>query len=422
MAQNFPIINLFSIISTFSVFSIFSIYWKSNIIPACYSTKNMLILETNKPNPRERTMTPSPSPQVDPSDPTGAETPADLADKAPLSGKAKLQDVARAAGVSVGTASKALNRKTGVSKRNRTAVLKAAIQLGYAVEEEAYSPKALSNVTLLSYGRMLGNDAFYGDIVDGIVEEASREGLSVEICILDESQPDQSFQSLSTFPKSAIIMGADVPGVVQMLGSKNVATVLVNGIDPQMQVSSVSPDYYYGGWLATKHLLDLGHRDIVHITHAYRESITQRESGFRDALETVDITFDFDQHILDLGSPDMISVAASSIIRDFIKARKTPPTAFFCMSDVVALGAVQAIKECGLSVPDDISVVGFDGLAVGAHSIPPIASINIDRKQVGVAAVKTLLERGAFPTSPAKRIGIGVELVDRRSCAAPRKS
>ena len=291
----------------------------------------------------------------------------------------------------------------------------------YAVEPDAYSPKALSNVTLLSYGRMLGNDAFYGDIVDGIVEEASKEGLSVEICILDESQPNQSFQSLSSFPKSAIIMGADVPVIVKMPGSKNVATVLVNGIDPHMQVPSVSPDYYYGGWLATKHLLDLGHRDIVHVTHAYRESITQRESGFRDALETVDIAFDFDRHILDLGSPDMISVAASSIIRDFIKARQSPPTAFFCMSDVVALGAVQAIKECGLSVPEDVSVIGFDGLAVGAYSIPPIASINIDRKQVGVAAVKALLERGAFPTAPAKRIGIGVELVDRRSCAAPRK-
>lgn len=367
-------------------------------------------------------MKPLPSSLVDTADPSGAESPDDPADKARPTGKAKLQDVARAAGVSVGTASKALNKKTGVSKRNRTAVLKAAMQLGYAVEEEAYSPKAFSSITLLSYGRMLGNDAFYGDIVDGIVEEASREGLSVEICILDENQPDQSFQSLSTFPKSAIIMGADVPGVVQMLGSKSVATVLVNGIDPQMQVPSVSPDYYYGGWLATKHLLDLGHRDIVHITHAYRESITQRESGFRDALETVNITFDFDQHILDLGSPDMISMAASSMISDYLRTRKTPPSAFFCMSDVVALSAVQAIKDVGLSVPDDISVIGFDGLAVGAHSTPPLATINIDRKQVGVAAVKLLLEKGAFPTTPVKRIGIGVELIDRRSCAKFRKS
>ena len=340
----------------------------------------------------------------------------------PPRSSAKLTDVAAAAGVSLATASKALNNRRGVSRRNRDAVLRAAQAVGYLEYESQHSQTLPSTVTLLTYGRMVGNDAFYGDIIDGIVAEAAVQGVTVEVSILDEALSKRGKRSWKALPKAAILMGIDEPQLLEAMRQSGIPGVLVNGIDPSMNFPSVAPDYYFGGWAATRHLLELGHTDILHVTHVYRISIAQREIGFRDALEGAGIAFNPARHILDLGSTDMISMNAGPGIAKHIAGMEKPPTALFCVSDAVAMSAIQAIGDIGLSVPGDISVIGFDGLPIGAHAMPSLTTIGIDRRELGVAAVKLLAERASFPSSPAKRISIGVELLNRQSTAPARLS
>ncbi|QQM30420.1 LacI family DNA-binding transcriptional regulator [Martelella lutilitoris] len=350
-----------------------------------------------------------------------AEDRQDATDTRPARSSAKLTDVAAAAGVSLATASKALNNRRGVSRRNRDAVLRAAQAIGY-LEYENQPPRTLpSTVTLFTYGRMVGNDAFYGDIIDGIVSEATAQGVTVEVSILDEALSKRGERSWKALPKAAILMGIDEPRLLEEMQQGGIPGVLVNGIDQSMNFPSVAPDYYFGGWAATRHLLELGHTEILHVTHVYRVSIAQREIGFRDALESAGITFDHTRHILDLGSTDMISMNAGPAVAKHLAGMERRPTALFCVSDVVAMSAIQAIRDMGLSVPDDISVVGFDGLPIGAHAMPSLTTVGIDRRELGIAAVKLLAERASFPDSPAKRISIGVELLNRQSTAPARK-
>ena len=345
----------------------------------------------------------------------------DAAAAKPNRSAAKLMDVAAAAGVSLATASKALNNRRGVSRRNRDAVLRAAQAVGYLEYENQPSRTLPSTVTLLTYGRMVGNDAFYGDIIDGIVSEAEVQGVTVEVSILDEALSKRGERSWKALPKAAILMGIDEPQLLEEMQQAGIPGVLVNGIDQSMTFPSVAPDYYFGGWAATRHLLDLGHTDILHITHVYRISIAQREIGFRDALENAGIAFDPAHHILDLGSTDMISMNAGPQIAKHLAGMEKPPTALFCVSDAVAMSAIQAVKDMGLSVPNDISVIGFDGLPIGAHAMPSLTTVGIDRRELGIAAVKLLAEREAFPESPAKRISLGVDLLNRQSTAPARK-
>ena len=107
------------------------------------------------------------------------------------------------------------------------------------------------------------------------------------------------------------------------------------------------------------------------------------------------------------------------IVNRFLTRSSDLPTAFFCVSDIVAIGAIQAIRAHGLSVPGDISVVGFDGLSIGAHSSPSLTTMRIDRRKLGITAVQLLEEQAIAEEAPVKRIGMGVELVVRDSSGPP---
>ena len=322
-----------------------------------------------------------------------------------------LRDIALAAGVSVSSVSKTLNQREGVSPRSRERVIKAAEELGYLERSPKGQSAQIKCAALITLGRMVSNDAFYHAIVEGIVMQAEAKGIRIVVQMLDESL------ELPVFPPEAdavIMMGVDYPQLLELVSSSDLPAVIVNGMDRRMLIPSVSPDYHFGGWAATRHMIDLGHTDIVHVTHVYRESIRRRLEGFCDALAEIGIDYDPQSHLLDLGSPGGIGIEARSAVEAFLDKRQRLPTAFVCVSDAVALGAVQAIQGRGLAVPDDIAVIGFDGLPVGAHSSPPLSSMYIDRRHLGATAVDTLID---FATNggPVRRIGLGVELIIRGS-------
>ena len=325
-----------------------------------------------------------------------------------------LRDIATAAGVSVAAVSKALNQREGVSARSRERVIKAAEELGYVERSPKLHTGQISCAALITLGRMVSNDAFYHEVVEGIVQQAELKGIKVIVQMVDEGPELQLDPALPPEADAVILMGVDYPQLLSFVSGTMLPAVIVNGMDRRMLIPSVSPDYHFGGWVATKHLTDLGHRDIVHVTHVYRESIRRRLEGFCDALTEAGITYDPKQHLLDLGSPTRIGVDARGAVELFLKNRPSPPTAFVCVSDAVALGTLQAVQGAGFSVPDDIAVIGFDGLPVGAHSSPPLSSMHIDRRHLGATAVDTLIDFAANG-GPVRRIGLGVELTVRAS-------
>ncbi|MGQ9371176.1 LacI family DNA-binding transcriptional regulator [Azospirillum sp. ST 5-10] len=331
-----------------------------------------------------------------------------------------LKDLADAAGLSVAAVSKVLNNREGVSALNRRRVMRLAEEMGYrgrGGRPQVRPP--IDGVTIVTLDRYVTNNTFYSEIVAGVLEEARAAELPADIRIVASAAiaAGDVGQLWRERPKAAILVGLDRREIIDAVCAEEIPAVIVNGMDRTMRLSSVSPDNHFGGWAATRHLLDLGHRDIVHVTHTHRESIKRRLDGFRDALEEAGIAFRPDRHVLDLGDPNLISIEAESVVGRFLTARDPLPTAFFCVADIVALATIQALQAHGLAVPGDVSVIGFDDLAVAAHATPPLTTMRIDRAELGRVSVRLLMERAAGIKVSVKRIGLGVELVERQSTA-----
>ena len=325
-----------------------------------------------------------------------------------------LKDIAAKADVSVAAVSKVMNNRKGVSDATRQRVLDVAQALGYRGRAARKLGTALI-VTLESY---VSNDLFYGDILSSISASGQDQGLEIGMRVfrnLDEMMiPD----NLPTQAQGVLLVGVDHVSLIEHFADTGVPAVIVNGMDRTMQLSSVSPDYHYGAWRATMHLLDKGHSDIVHVTHPHRESVRRRVDGFRNALEERGICFNPSRHILDLGSPQNIGLAAGDVLDSWLKAGNKMPTAFFCVSDMVALGIMQALQKSAIQVPQAVSVVGFDGLPVSAHTSPPLTSMQSDRSALGKIGVELLARHMTDSDALVQRITVGVDLVLRSSTTA----
>jgi DNA-binding LacI/PurR family transcriptional regulator len=333
---------------------------------------------------------------------------------------ATLHDVAAAAGVSVGTVSKALNRRGGVSPSVAAQIIETARRLGY--QKRQLPPEPAYNVastTIITFDRFVVSGQFYGEILDSILKEAERRGIATNVELLPSVEVPALLAQESWFgrqrPESLIVLGIDTPEMLDAISELGCPAVIVNGADRRMRIPSVSPDYHFGGWLAARHLLEQGHRKIAHVTHPWRVSFALRLDGFRDALSDFGITFDPEIHLIDTQSRALMSLDARRAVEERLAAGRLDYTGFVCAADMLALGVIQAATAAGLSVPNDISVIGFDDLPVSSHSTPPLSSIRIDRQEVGRTAVDLLLERAAMPDRVARRVGIGVSLVSRAS-------
>lgn len=324
-----------------------------------------------------------------------------------------LKDIADAAGVSVPSVSKALNNKEGISNDTKERILKAVQELGY--EGRSGRIEGATKARLYTLEAFISNDAFYGDIFDGINAAAKKRQVDLQMHVFSDAQ-DMIKKGLSNLNDDPLLLvGIDAPEIIDILVENQVSAVIVNGMDPSMRLSSISPDYHFGAWIATRYLIELGHRDIIHVTHDHRETVRKRIDGFREALEDAGIPYDPKFQILDLENPQNISVAARDIVYKKLKARKTMPTGIFCVNDMVALGVIQAVQDLGLSVPDDVSVIGFDGLPMGAFSTPSLSSVQTDRKSLGQLAISLFDEIISDPSLSIRRITCGVELLKRQS-------
>lgn len=334
-----------------------------------------------------------------------------------------LKDLAEATGLSIAAVSKVLNNRDGVSAANRALVIRAAEEFGYRGRGRRPGMGRLDAAVVVTLEHYFTNDVFYGEILHVVFEQAKTEGISIDLGIVPAANAGNptAYPNLDGSDQRGIILvGIDNPSVVEMVAASGRPSVLLNGMDRYMRVSSVSPDYNFGGWRATQHLLELGHQDIVHASHIHRESLRQRLLGFRGALEEAGIVYDPTTHFLDLGDPGMLTMSCWKMVAEKLCKRSTIPTGIVCANDMSALGVIHAITSLGLSVPGDVSVIGFDGLALAEHATPPLTTMGIDRGDMARAAIRLLLDQAREGTTAARRLALGVNIIERQSTAPPR--
>src|SRR6266478_7386433 len=337
-------------------------------------------------------------------------------------GVIRLRHIAQVTGLSLGTISKVLNGRDGVSADNRERVLRAVNDLGFRrwpVIASAENP--LSSATVIAYSFAAFGDTFYDKILRIMIEEGRRRGLAIGVNLLMLHRFTTEIPEGSLFqngvPQAVIMLGVDHLPVLDRIAAAGCPTLLVNGIDPMMRFDSISPDYFLGGFLATQHLLDLGHREILHVGTARRMKIDLRRQGFVAALTQAGIAYDPERHLVDIGLQDFATLDEQELARSITKRGKLKGTAFFAVADTVAMSLIQTLSRNGFAVPSHVSVIGFDDLAVSAHCTPPLTTLHSKRTVMGQMAVQMLFDRAANPQKEISRVSIGIDLVNRESTA-----
>ncbi|MDB5813191.1 MAG: Transcriptional regulator [Rhodocyclales bacterium] len=333
-------------------------------------------------------------------------------------------DVAKIAGVSPSTVSKVISGSPGISQQVRDRVLKAIQDIGFPVAEARLRGSLQARrVKLVTFYQFLVQDSnyFHAETLHSIRAECEKQGLQIDTVLLSRDEPNdqQVYRAQLAEGQSdgIIFVGIDSAEFLDAARESGLPTVIVNGNDPECVFDSVSPSFRDGSRLATRYLIEQGHREIVHVTHLYRRFIHRRLEGFREAIEDAGIEFSFERNVINVDYSPMFSAEnAAEAVYERITSGKMKATAFFCVTDYTAFGVIQGIKRAGFSVPDDYSVVSFDDLPLAQVCRPAITAVGVDREALGRLSAQRLMERiQNDPTGPSLRLEIGPRLTVRDS-------
>jgi LacI family transcriptional regulator, galactose operon repressor len=296
-------------------------------------------------------------------------------------------------------------------------VLDAARNLEYRPSLVARSLKQRATRTLGLIVTDIENP-YFPQLVRAVEDAANAEGYAILLCNADED-PEREASYLDVLVERRVdgmIVAASTIGTRQRewLANPPVPVVLVNTRSPQSDLPSVASDNRAGGRLAARHLLGLGHRRVGYLMPPPRNlDAPNRIAGARDELRRVPAA------TLAVGHGAATVAGGENAMRELL-ASKPWPTAVIAYNDLMAIGAMRAIRRVGLRVPGDVSLVGFDDVAFAAYAEPALTTVRQETAEMGRWAVATLTERlGERRPSPAAHVVLPVRLEVRESTGPP---
>lgn len=326
-----------------------------------------------------------------------------------------LAEVAIAANVSPMTASRAINNRSGVSRETREQVLKVAADMGYVVNRAAQKLSGGKSHIIGIVATDLGNQ-FNSTVIAGASDAAWEAGYETLVYshVEREKRPSGSVMQLLRQISDGVIVVLPLEfGYLGELTSINIPVITIDHRGEHAEFPSVAADSYEGARTAIKYLLGLGHRRIAYITGDERlASARDRHQAYLDTMAQFGLPAD-----PDLVVPGDFSQNSGFNATKRLLALAHPPTAVFAANDLSAFGAITAIRESGLRVPDDVSVLGFDDIPAAAQFHPALTTVRQPLQQMSRSAVNTLLAliAGIAPASP--QVTLPTELVVRASTA-----
>jgi DNA-binding LacI/PurR family transcriptional regulator len=334
--------------------------------------------------------------------------------------RASIKDIARIANVSHSTVSRALRSSTLVNFETAEKIRRIAAENGFRASAVA---RSLATSRTHTIGVVVTSiaDPFVAEVVAGIEEEANANNYSVFLanCNADPERELKVVQSFEDRRVDGIVVTASRVGALyaRVLESLQIPIVLLNNQHPSRFGHSVMIENFDASRQAVAHLIGLGHRRIAYIGDRFGYgSDSERFSGYRSALDEADIPIDPDLFVHGDGKADSGMIAAEKLL-----ATVPPPTAIFCYNDMTALGALKAIRTRGLSVPDDISLIGFDDLPLALYMDPPLTTVRQPKHEMGQLAMQVLLKLVSGSHSQ-QNIKVNGELILRQSTAAPKEN
>ena len=326
-----------------------------------------------------------------------------------------MMDVASAAGVSQATVSLVLNDTPGVrlSDSTRERVWRAADDLGYKLIRRGQHRAPLDQTMIAFVADEVATDPWMALAFDGVRDKALEYGLTACLAVTrGDLEAEETILKQMGPQLLGIIYGTILTRRIEpskaLLDSR---TVLVNCYDAKRRLPSVLPGELVGGRVATERLLQAGRKRIGLINgQEGLDASRDRLKGYRQALSSHDISFD-----PDLVKPGNWEPSSGYEMTQALMALGNPPDAIFCANDMMAVGCLDALRELGLKVPDDISLIGFDDREIAQFTRPPLTTLILPHYEMGEIAAEMLINAAGGLQAGPTQIKVECTLVERES-------
>lgn len=331
-----------------------------------------------------------------------------------------IRDVAHASGVSYATVSRVLSGYEFVKDATRIRVMEAVERLGYVANLPA---RSLAGGNSRIIGLLVPNldNSYVGTITQGIDRALARANYDL-LLYTTHRHPSKESSYVSDIPnglaEGILLIAPLVPtAYLDLLREQAFPYVLIDQADATENSSVVESTNWQGAYEATRYLINLGHIRIGFIkgSPAIR-SAADRLLGYKAALADCDIPIR--EELIVEG--DYQQQTGYETTKRLLQSVNPRPTAIFASNDLAAFGAIDAARESGLHVPEDISIIGFDDIPQASLVYPKLTTVRQPLEQMGNIAVKMLLERIEVPSLPPQRVVLATQLIIRDSCTPPR--
>lgn len=330
-----------------------------------------------------------------------------------------IMDVARVSGVSYSTVSRVLSGYEFVKESTYNRVMETVKQLGYVVNLPA---RSLAGGHSKIIGLLVPNldNTYVGTIARGIDQELVRSNYDLMLYTTHRHPGKESLyvNAIANGLTEGLLLVVPlvITSYLDALREQNFPYVLIDQTDTTENSNVVDASNWQGAYDATRYLIELGHTRIAFITGATAvRSAVDRFQGYKAALADSEIPFT-EAFIVE---GDYQQRTSYENVKELLKRAYPLPTAIFASNDLSAFGAMDAVRDFGFRIPEDISIIGFDDILQASLVYPKLTSVRQPLEEMGRVAVRLLLEQIADPSKSPQRVTLPTELIIRDSCGAP---
>lgn len=338
----------------------------------------------------------------------------------------RIKDIAEKAEVSPATVSMVLNNKAGISPETRNKVLNVVSESGYSksILKEALI-KNKGSIQLIVYkkhSRVVADTPFFQQLIEGVESKARNSGYQLLIKYISGGKPDINalmHEADDNQINGLLILGTemDYSDIAHFMSIK-MPFIFVDSYFLGVSAGYVVINNTGGSYIGTKYLLEKGHTEIGYLKSSIPiQNFLERYEGYYKALLEKDLPVE-SKYCIPLG-PSMED--SYEDMKCFLKKNTGLPTAFIADNDLIAFGAMKALRECGVKIPDDVSVIGFDDMPFCNFSEPPLTTIGVDKKLFGKLAVDNLVSLMENKVHYNTKTVMDVELIERSSVAQKQR-
>jgi LacI family transcriptional regulator len=332
--------------------------------------------------------------------------------------KVTMEFIAQKLGITKNTVSLALRNMPGVSQKTRNEIRQMAEKYGYKYKKPANSNgcSKTESICLMLSNNIRNSVGFFSFIQYGIESEAKRNNLNTILYYFDDDKEFVPPMCIKDGIVSGIVtLGPISKKTVTSILDLNLPVVIIDDFFDDIKASYILTDNLSGGYLATEYLIESGHREIGFLGNIFAApSFCDRYMGYLKAMALYQLPVNSSYSILDKNISSLFEESLDKAVKEIEKIPKLP-TAFFCCNDSESIHLYKVLSSMGISVPEDISIIGFDDIESSKDVSPELTTMHIYKEAMGERAVKKLIDRINGEKLMEEKILLPTVLIKRQS-------